>query len=113
MRRYNKIYAKYCEDEFENFMSDVCEDLRHNNQDYHSKIIAQKKLEDKYPKLKEFIYYLFEQPTRDITLNKRELFALGMCMKLFQEQLYLEKREMFIRGMKEQYFIFKRQDLLK
>ncbi len=112
MEGYNgTILKNYCEEFFSEYSSIIEKDLKKKNARYHKISEKQLRILNKHPNI-EAIFNEFND-NQEIRLEPNDVKALRKYIHLiYESQFYIEK-EMFKRGMKEEYYLLKKLRLLK
>ena len=95
-----RLITLYCYETINEF----CDEALHNllkNKEYNEITQKRKKIKSDYPNIKDVL-----EATRFQPLKKSESKKIYEFIKLMEEQNEMEKREIFIRGMKEAYALF-------
>ena len=107
--RVNKsFYEYYCKDDFDIFISNIEYELEINNNDYLTLIKDRKKILEKYPMVRKVI----ENDECD-TLNSKEIVALQNYISLMDNCHLILQKEIFLRGMRELYYILIKLKIIK
>lgn len=109
MKLFDETFIKnYCENNFAEFVSDSFVFLKESNSRYKSYIEQKSKILNEFPNIREML------ENDDICdLKKEEVKALKSYLNLEDDCREMEEKEMFLRGMKEAYYLFKKLKLLK
>lgn len=111
MECYTETFSSFCEENFNNFVSDILITLKKNNKEYFKLCEKRWKLKDNHFKLK----LLFDEYDKinSIKLTKNEVKELIKYLDTIYEIHYMELQEMFIAGMREEYYELKRLGIIK
>lgn len=111
MRKYDRTFVEDSEENFSVFSSDICNNLKKKNHYYRCLVEKRHKIKEQYPKLEELLdgYQL----PKVIKLSRKEIKALREYADCICDIHYQEEKELFLRGMREEYFLLKDLDLLK
>jgi len=109
VENFDETFIKdYCDDNFAEYLSDILVRLKKSNPEYNLLLKNQSNLMNKYDRLADVLenHCLY-------SLSKNEVKALKKYLLLKDDSREIEEKEIFIQGMRESYFLFKKLDLLK
>ena len=93
----------YFEDYFGEFISDIFVNLKKKNKEYKNIIAEKEKLLNQYPNLRKLI-----EDDESMALSEEEVSALSKVLCLFDDKRIIQEKELFLRGIREAYFFFKK-----
>lgn len=102
-----RLITYYCYETIDEFCDEALHSLLKNKK-YKELTEKRKQIKKDYPNVKDIL-----EGNSFMQIKKSESKKIYEFLKLIEEQNELEKREIFIRGMKEAYGLFKRMDILK
>ncbi len=102
------LFERISEDDFDRFLSDVSIEMKNNNQEYKDLLKQKHDILEKSPSLENLL-----DNGRVVNLTPEELLLFYDYELIMIDLSVLESKEMFIKGMKEAYYLFKRLDILK
>lgn len=109
MDSFEETFVKdFCEESFAEYFSEICVHLKKTNSKYRKKLEEQNSIMNKFDNVVDVLENHCLYP-----LSKREVKALQRYLSLREDCRAVEEREIFLQGMKEAYFLFKRLQLLK
>ncbi len=109
MDNFEETFLKdYCDESFAEYLSDVLVHLKKSNPEYNLLLKNQSSLMNKYERLADVL-----QNHCLYSLSKNEVKALKKYLSLREDCREIEERELFLQGMREAYFLFKKLQLLK
>lgn len=109
MEKFDETFIKdYCDESFAEYLSDILVYLKKSNPEYNMLLKSQSSIMNKYDRLAD----VFENHCL-FALSKKEVKALKKYLSLKDDSRQIEEKEIFLQGMKESYFLFKKLDLLK
>lgn len=109
MENFDETFIKdYCEDNFAEYLSDILVRLKKSNPEYNLLLKKQSNIMNQNDRLADVFenHYLF-------ALSKNEVKILKKYLSLKEDSREIEEQEIFLQGMRECYFLFKKLDLLK
>ena len=98
----------YFEDSFCEFVSDIFVNLQKKNKNYRNIIDEKEKLLNQYPNLRKLL-----EDYQSMELSKEEVSALSQILSLIDDKRILQEKELFLMGIREAYFIFKKTKIIK
>ena len=98
----------YCNDYFDEFISNSTMFLKNKNSEYQRLLDKKHKILKKCPNLEEIL----DNGTR-IALSKYEAKYIREYELVMIDLTIMEEKEMFLRGMREAYYLFKKMNLIK
>lgn len=108
MKEFEENLLKYCcYETAQEFCDEALQNLLKNKR-YREIVEKRKKIKNEYPNVKDIL-----EGNHFPKLNMTESKKLYEFLMLQGEQYELERVEIFIRGMKEAYELFKKLDILK
>lgn len=102
------FFEKYCTDNFAEFVSDIQLELEKSNSTYNKYIKQRRELLDKYPNIRNVI-----ENNDYVSLSSKEVKMLSDYISLMDNCSTIFERELFLRGMKEAYSLFKKMKIIK
>lgn len=109
MDNFDETFIKdYCEDNFAEYLSDILVRLKKSNPEYNLLLKKQSDIMNQNDRLAD----VFENHCL-FALSKNEVRVLKKYLSLKEDSREIEEQEIFIQGMRESYFLFKKLDLLK
>lgn len=109
MENFDETFIKdYCDDNFAEYLSDMLVRLQKSNPEYNLLLKKQSNIMNQNDRLAD----VFENNCL-FALSKNEVKALKKYLSLKEDSREIEEKEIFIQGMRESYFLFKKLDLLK
>lgn len=109
MENFDETFIKdYCEDNFAEYLSDILVRLKKSNPEYNLLLKKQSDIMNQNDRLAD----VFENHCL-FALSKNEVRVLKKYLSLKEDSREIEEQEIFIQGMRESYFLFKKLDLLK
>lgn len=109
MEKFDETFIKdYCEDNFAEYLSDILVRLKKSNPEYNLLLKKQSDIMNQNDRLAD----VFENHCL-FALSKNEVRVLKKYLSLKEDSREIEEQEIFIQGMRESYFLFKKLDLLK
>ena len=98
----------YCNEYFDEYISNSTIFLKNKSSEYQRLLDKKHKILEKCPNLEDIL----DNGTR-IALSKYESKYIREYELAMIDIAILEEKEMFLRGMKEAYYLFKKMDLIK
>lgn len=98
---------EYFDEYFDEFYSDILLRLKEKNTEYNKLIEIQSKILDDFPKIREII-----ENEAEVSLNEKEVKALSDYLINVDNARKLEERELFFKGGKEAYHLFKKLEII-
>lgn len=98
----------YCNDYFDEYISDSVMFLKKTNSEYQRLLNKKHKILQECPNLEK----IMDNGTR-IALSKYEAKYIRDYDLVMIDLTILEEKEMFLRGMTEAYYLFKKMNLIK
>lgn len=109
MKKFDESFIKdYCDENFAEYLSDILVRLKKSNPEYNSLLTKQSNIINHNDRLAD----VFENQCL-FALDKEEVKMLKEYLSLKDSSREIEEKEIFIQGMRECYFLFKKLDLLK
>ena len=109
MDNFDETFIKdYCEDNFAEYLSDILVRLKKSNPEYNLLLQKQSNIMNQNDRLAD----VFENHCL-FALSKNEVKVLKKYLSLKEDSREIEEQEIFLQGMRESYFLFKKLDLLK
>lgn len=109
MDNFDETFIKnYCKECFSEFLSDVSMNLKRENRNYKKELEQREKVLDSFPNIREII-----ENDISMDLTKAEVGAFIEYLKSYYECKDIEEREIFFRGMREAYYLFKKMKLIQ
>lgn len=109
MEKFDETFIKdYCEDNFAEYLSDILVRLKKSNPEYNLLLQKQSNIMNQNDRLAD----VFENHCL-FALSKNEVKVLKKYLSLKEDSREIEEQEIFLQGMRESYFLFKKLDLLK
>lgn len=109
MNLFDETFIKdYCEDCFNEFVSDISVTLEKENMDYKKTLEEMEKILCDFPNLRRTL-----EDCEYLSLNEKEVKALVNYLQLLDRIRHIEEREIFLVGMKEAYYLFKRLKIIQ
>lgn len=97
------------DDSFMPFLGTTEDTLEKRYPKYHELLVEKNKILKNYPNVREIM-----DGGRPVeALNATEILKMREVMDLYIEILYIEKKDIFFQGMREQLFLFQRMDVIK
>lgn len=110
MEQFSETFIEgYCEDMFDEFLSDSTLYLKKNNIEYQNLLKEKRSILDKCPNLEK----IFDSDETRIGLSAEESKFVHDYDLVMIDLSVLESKEMFIRGMREAYYLFKKMNIIK
>ena len=109
MDNFDETFIKdYCDDNFAEYLSDMLVRLKKSNPEYNLLLQKQSNIMNQNDRLAD----VFENHCL-FALSKNEVKVLKKYLSLKEDSREIEEQEIFLQGMRESYFLFKKLDLLK
>ena len=109
MEKFDETFIKdYCEDNFAEYLSDILVRLKKSNPEYNLLFYFYFNIMNQNDRLAD----VFENHCL-FALSKNEVKVLKKYLSLKEDSREIEEQEIFLQGMRESYFLFKKLDLLK
>lgn len=98
----------YFENDFSEFVSDIFVNLKKQNKDYKNIIAEKERLLNQFPNLRKLI-----EDDQSMALSEEEVSALSEVLCLLDDKRIIQEKELFLRGMREAYYFFKRTKIIE
>ena len=98
----------YFEDYFGEFISDIFVNLKKKNAEYKNIIAEKEKLLNQFPNLRKLI-----EDDKSMALSEEEVSALSKVLCLLDDKKIIQEKELFLRGIQEAYYFFKRTKIIE
>lgn len=109
MEEFSETFIEgYCEERFDEFLSDSTFYLKKNNDEYKKLLDEKHNILDKCPNLVDIL-----ENEQEIELSAEESKYVRDFDLVMIDLSVLESKEMFIRGMREAYYLFKKMNIIK
>lgn len=109
MEQFSKTFIEgYCEERFDEFLSDSTFYLKESNVEYKKLLDMKHSIMDKCPNLVDIL-----ENEQQIELSAEESKFVHDYDLVMIDLSVLESKEMFIRGMREAYYLFKKMNIIK
>lgn len=102
------FFERIDEDDFDRFLSDVTIEMKKHNQEYKNLLEQKYEILKKSPALEDLL-----DNGKEVKLTPEEILLFYDYELIMIDLSVLESKEMFIKGMKEAYYLFKRLDIIK
>ncbi len=102
------FFERIDEDDFDRFLSDVTIEMKKHNQEYKELLEQKHEILKKSPALEDLL-----DNGKEVKLSPEEIWLFYDYELIMIDLSVLESKEMFIKGMKEAYYLFKRLDIIK
>ena len=96
------------EEYFDEYVSDICVCLKNKNKEYNKLSERIENLLNKFSNVRTIW-----EDGECMPLSVEEVKALQKCIFLTADSNSLEQKEVFLRGMREEYYLLERKELLK
>lgn len=111
MQHFNTTFAEYCEESFSEYSSAIFVNMKKTNKEYMKLCKEREKLKEDNPKLKMIIEG-FEVP-KMTKITRKDVYDLRNYVDIIYKIHYLEYREMFFMGKKEEFYSLKNMGIIK
>lgn len=109
MKAFDKTFCEtYCKETFDEFLSDSIVELSKTNKEYQELLERKHNILDECPKLVKIL-----EDTEPIELNADETRYVRDFEIALIDLATFESKEMFIKGMQEAYYLFKKLKIIK
>lgn len=109
MKAFDKTFCEtYCKETFDEFLSDSIVELSKTNKEYQELLNKKQQILDECPKLRKII-----EDVELVELNKNETKYVSELEISLLNIATFESKEMFIKGMQEAYYLFKKLKIIK
>ena len=98
----------YFEDYFGEFISDIFINLKNKNSEYKNALSERENILRNFPNLRKII-----DDDESISLSKEEVSALIKFLSLLDDCKTIQEKELFLRGIREAYCLFRRTKIIK
>lgn len=98
----------YFEDYFGEFISDIFVNLKRTNKEYKNILAEKEKLLNQFPNLRKLI-----EDDQSMALSEEEVSALSKVLCLLDDKKIIQEKELFLRGVREAYYFFKRAKIIE
>ncbi len=98
----------YFEDYFGEFISDIFVNLQKKNSRYKNITSEKEKILNEFPKLRKLI-----EDDECMALSEEEVSALSKVLCLLDDKKMIQEKELFLRGIREAYYFFKRTKIIE
>lgn len=110
MEQFSETFIEgYCEDMFDEFLSDSTLYLKKYNEEYKKLLDEKRNILDNCPNLER----IFDVGELKTDLSAEETKYVHKYDLVMIDLSVLESKEMFIRGMREAYYLFKKMNIIK
>lgn len=110
MEQFDETFIEgYCEEMFDEFLSDSTMYLKKTNAEYKKLLNEKRNILDNCPNLER----IFDVGELKTDLKAEETKYVHNYDLVMVDLSVLESKEMFIRGMREAYYLFKKLNILK
>ena len=110
MEQFSETFIEgYCDERFDEFLSDSTFYLKKNNDEYKKLLDEKRNILDNFPNLES----IFDNSETKIGLTPEESKYVRNYDLVMIDLSVLESKEMFIRGMREAYYLFKKMNIIK
>lgn len=110
MGQFSETFIEgYCEEMFDEFLSDSTLYLKKNNAEYQKLLEEKREIMDKCPNLQRIL----DNDEIRMELSAEESKFVHDYDLVMIDLSVLESKEMFIRGMREAYYLFKKMNIIK
>ena len=109
MYKINETFLEnYCDESFAEFVSDFQVTLGKKNRNYKELNKQKSQLLAKYPNVRKVV-----ESDVCCNLSAKEATALSDYLNLMDSCSTIEQREIFLSGMKEAYYLFRKLNIIK
>ena len=109
MEQFSETFIEgYCEERFDEFLSDSTLYLKKSNVEYKKLLDEKHIIMDKCPNLVDIL-----DNEKQIELSAEESKFVHDYDLVMIDLSVLESKEMFIRGLREAYYLFKKMNIIK